>query len=114
MLNKRIKIWEESLAETEFPSQATLETFLLGGAEKRPAVLICPGGGYEFVSEREAKPVAEKFNSAGFHTFVLNYSTAPTRHPQPLRDLSRAVCFLREKAEQWNIKRDKIVGCSFV
>ncbi len=40
----------------------------------RPAVLICPGGGYMSCSTREAEPVALRFASMGYHAFVLNYS----------------------------------------
>ena len=32
---------------------------------KKTAVIICPGGGYEYVSEREAEPIAIKFASLG-------------------------------------------------
>ncbi len=30
----------------------------MGADRKRPVVLICPGGGYHFRSDREAEPVA--------------------------------------------------------
>ena len=45
-------------------SEAELTTYFqepsreLAASAKRPVVLICPGGGYEFVSDREAEPVA--------------------------------------------------------
>ena len=47
--------------------------------QKRPAVVICPGGGYEFCSFREGEPVALELLSKGYQTFVLRYSTAPDR-----------------------------------
>ena len=37
---------------------------------RRPAILVCPGGGYAFCSEREAEPVALRFAALGFNTFV--------------------------------------------
>ena len=40
--------------------------------EIRPCLLICPGGGYEFCSQREAEPVALNFLPDGFNVFVLN------------------------------------------
>ncbi|MDY3764059.1 MAG: alpha/beta hydrolase, partial [Candidatus Ventricola sp.] len=40
---------------------------------KRPAIVICPGGGYAFCSEREAEPVALRFLTEGFNVFVLWY-----------------------------------------
>lgn len=41
---------------------------------KLPAIIICPGGGYEFISARESDPVALSFFAQGYNTFVLNYS----------------------------------------
>ena len=40
---------------------------------KRPAVIICPGGGYAFCSPREAEPIAIQMNAAGINAFVLDY-----------------------------------------
>lgn len=51
----------------------------------RPAVLVMPGGGYEFVSDRENEPVALKFLDNGFACFVLQYSvfaSYPVRLPK--------------------------------
>jgi acetyl esterase/lipase len=80
---------------------------------KRPAVLVLPGGGYSFTSPREAEPIALQFNEAGFHAFVLNYSVAPAKHPQPLLDAARAMCIIRENAEEWGVYTDKIAVCGF-
>ena len=44
---------------------------------KRPAVIICPGGGYAYTSDREATPMATEFLAAGMSAFVLRYSCAP-------------------------------------
>lgn len=49
----------------------------------RPVVIICPGGGYEHLSPREAEPVALQFNARGFHACVLRYSVAPAVYPRP-------------------------------
>src|SRR5699024_11540898 len=43
--------------------------------EGRPAVVICPGGSYMYVSDREAEPVAYEFLAKGYHVFILRYST---------------------------------------
>ena len=42
--------------------------------EKRPAMLVIPGGGYNFCSDREGEPVALAFMAMGFNAFVLRYS----------------------------------------
>ncbi len=55
----------------------TLSTYLLDAsaemptARVRPAVLIFPGGGYRFCSDREAEPIAMAFLAAGYQAFIL-------------------------------------------
>ena len=44
--------------------------------DPRPAVLICPGGAYHWVSDRENEPVALQFLARGYNVFVLKYSVA--------------------------------------
>lgn len=79
---------------------------------RRPAVIICPGGGYLFTSDREAEPVALRFLAAGDHTFVLRYSVG-TRFPQPMHDLARAMTLLREHADEWFLDPERIALCGF-
>jgi acetyl esterase/lipase len=113
MRNKVIDIWENYEYENETGYRPTLTTYLLDGDKTRGTVLIFPGGGYSFTSPREAEPIALQFNAAGFHAFILNYSVAPKRHPQPLLDASRAMCIIRENAENWRIDSEKVAVCGF-
>ncbi|GAA0177690.1 alpha/beta hydrolase [Clostridium sediminicola] len=115
MINKTIDIWGTGNYQSEGTDgfKPTMDTYILSGEKKRPAILVCPGGGYEFTSEREAEPIAMKFNAAGYHTFVLNYSVSPRKHPQPLLDVSRAMCIIRENSEEWKIDGDRIAVCGF-
>ena len=99
-------------------SPATMDAYLLEEADHSaegplPALIICPGGGYEYVSEREGKPVALKFNSLGFHTFVLHYHTAPFEYPTALCELASAVRQVRDNAEEWNIDPERIAVAGF-
>lgn len=82
-------------------------------AEKRPAVIVCPGGGYEYTSRREAEPIALSYAAAGFPTFVLNYSCAPLGWPVPCCELSKAVAYVRSIADEHHIDKDKIIVCGF-
>lgn len=81
--------------------------------QKRPAVIICPGGGYGFTSDREAEPVALRLLSAGINAFVLRYSVAPARYPCALLELARTVELVRQNAEKWHIDRSRIILCGF-
>ena len=49
--------------------------------QRRPAVVVCPGGGYYMTSDREAEPIALSFAAAGYHAFVLRYSVSPCASP---------------------------------
>jgi len=79
-----------------------------------PAVIICPGGGYRVEAyEHEGTKVAEWLNALGIHAFVLKYRLPDERictnaTEAPLMDLQKAMQVVRERAEQWNIEKDKI------
>ena len=67
-----------------------------------PAMLIIPGGGYEYIVERESEPVAMAYLCAGFNTFLLEYSTHE-RYETPLCEAYMAMVFLRENAAELGI-----------
>ena len=82
-------------------------------AHRRPAVVICPGGGYGMTSDREAEPVALKVLEKGFQCFVLRYSVEPVRFPAALLQLATAVAMVRSRADEWHVNADKIAVCGF-
>lgn len=99
---------------------ATLEGYILdcdityGQDTKRPAVVICPGGGYVYCSDREAEPIALRYAASGFHAFVLRYSVGwDAAGFAPLKEVSWVIGYIREHAEEWNIDPDKIITCGF-
>nr|WP_302600164.1 alpha/beta hydrolase [uncultured Cellulosilyticum sp.] len=79
----------------------------------RPAVLILPGGGYEYTSDREAEPIALEFIRRGVCAFVLRYSIAPARFPQALCEALESIAYIRENASEWDIDPDNIAVCGF-
>ena len=103
-----------------FPGGATLTGWVHARVEscpsfdKRPAVLILPGGGYDYCSQREGEPVALQFLAAGYQAFVLEYSTAQkAANWQPMIDAARAMVWLRSNAGQLNLMPNKIAVCGF-
>ena len=110
MKAKSLAIWKE---DAEHYSEAVLHTYILDGEKNRSAVVICPGGGYSFLSRREWEAVALQFTAAGFHAFVVEYTVSPAYYRQPLLDLSRAVSIVRENAENWYVDPDQIGVCGF-
>jgi len=103
--------------KTEHGFMPTLTAHLLDGypdkKECRPAVLVVPGGGYGHVSFREGERIALFYNTAGFHSFILNYRVAPHRHPDPLTDVSNALKLIRKNADEWDLDPEKIAVCGF-
>lgn len=100
--------------------EATLEGYLLdceltlGQDTERPAVLVCPGGGYLYCSAREGEPVALRYAAAGFHAFVLRYSVGyDAAGFSPLEEVSWAIGYIRQNAAKWHIAADKIAVCGF-
>lgn len=79
----------------------------------RPAVVICPGGGYRYTSEREATPVALEFLARGINVFVLYYTCVTVKFPTQLVEVATAVKTVREHAKEWNIIPDQISVCGF-
>lgn len=78
-----------------------------------PAVLILPGGAYQWVSPREAEPVALRFLSRGFSCFVLKYSCAPSRFPVALREAALAMRYIRSNADELHVARNRIAALGF-
>ena len=82
--------------------------------DKRPAILILPGGGYQYCSDREADPVAMVYLKAGYQVFILRYSV--NKHcawPNPLNDYEQAMSLIRANAERWNLYADKVAVIGF-
>lgn len=98
---------------------ATVFTYLLDNAHgvdhhcKRPMVIICPGGGYVYTSDREAEPIAVQMNALGFHAVVLRYSVKPVAYPTALLQLASTVELVRQCSEEWCTDPNKIIVMGF-
>ena len=83
------------------------------GDQKRPCLLVCPGGGYRGVSQREGEPIALHFLPHGYNVFVLWYSVSPNRFPTQLREVAAAMELIYENAEAWHCDTEKIAIMGF-
>ena len=85
-----------------------------GGLTARPAVLVIPGGGYHFCSDREADPVAFPYLQAGYQAFILRYSlNEQAAWPHPLEDYEQAMEMIRDRAGEWHTAPDRIAVIGF-
>lgn len=115
MIHKKIEIKARGMEAV-----GNLYTYFLDSSiemrpnEKRPVILMCPGGGYEMTSDREAEPMAMQFLAMGYHVAILRYSVCPARYPAALLQVAESVLYLKEHADEYHIDPEKIVvqGCS--
>lgn len=81
--------------------------------KKFPAIIICPGGGYDFLSDRENEPVALRYAGNGIQAFVLRYSCVKKPFPCAVLEIAEAIRYLRKNADRYDIDKDKIIVCGF-
>lgn len=79
----------------------------------RPFILVIPGGGYEFVSDREADPIATTFLGKGINVGILHYSIAPAHYPTSYLEAFTAIKYVKDNAQALNVIPDKIFVCGF-
>ncbi len=82
--------------------------------QKRPCMVVCPGGGYWICSRREAEPIALHFLPVGFNVFVLTYSTAPHHtFPAQIREVAAVMELIYQNAEKWHCDTEKVAILGF-
>lgn len=81
--------------------------------QKRPCMVVCPGGGYGMCSERESEPIALHFLTEGFNVFVLKYSVAPHRFPTQIREVAAVMELIYSNSEEWNCDTEKVAIIGF-
>lgn len=120
MKKQRYNLWDEN--EYSYPAAfgfiPNITAFIHEeDQEERPGMIVVPGGGYRVVSPTEGEIVAREFYERGYQAFVCTYTTNPLGiaplHDQPMRDLSRAVCFVRKMAKEFRVKTDQVTVCGF-
>ncbi|MFT7772691.1 sialate O-acetylesterase [Roseateles sp.] len=96
-------------------SQPTLTIYPAAtNARPAPAVIVAPGGGYQYVVvDKEGSDVAAWLNAQGFTALVLKYRV-PGNRDGALADLQRAIALARTHAAEWQIAPGRlgVVGFS--
>ncbi len=90
-----------------------LDSLAVAPDRLRPAVIVCPGGGYSHRSDKEGEPIVMQFLAAGCHGFILDYSVDPNRFPTALLELALAVAIIRMHSKEWHVDPDRIFVCGF-
>ena len=80
--------------------------------DAKPVVIICPGGGWMYLSEREGEPIAIEFAKRGYMAFVLHYSIS--EEPADPGDFGLVEKALDEAEEAYdiitNLGKEKLVS----
>lgn len=118
---EQVRIWKGLRRNA---GSVELIPFLPSGCQQpTPAVIICPGGSYFWLSKkREGTDVARWLQSKGIAAFVLYYRVAGlgsfithsrlvmrgTRFPDMMQDLQRSIQIIRENAPRYHVAPDKL------
>ncbi|KQV53560.1 alpha/beta hydrolase [Pelomonas sp. Root1217] len=79
------------------------------------AVILCPGGGYSYLSaNREGHQYAAWLSTLGITTFILKSRLQEWGHPAPLQDVLRAIRLVRSRAAEFGVdpRRIGVMGSS--
>jgi acetyl esterase/lipase len=79
------------------------------GEGPRPLLVYIHGGGWTGGDKKQNPEAIRPFLEKGISYASINYRlsiTAPL--PAPVHDAARAIQFLRAKADEWNIRKDRI------
>ena len=116
-----VYIWEGQNVHNG--KQVTLTPFLAENNPDGTSIIVCPGGSYYWLSEiNEGEDVARWLNENGISAFVLLYRVAGVRefiwhyrrvfrgnqHPDMLNDAQRAIEYVKEHSEEYNIDPNQL------
>lgn len=116
-----VRLWEGQ--DVHHGKQVTLTPFLAENNETGISIIVCPGGSYYWLDEEnEGDDVARWLQSNGISAFVLRYRAAGIgafiwhhrilfrgkQYPDMLTDAQRALQWVRQHAEAYNIDPERV------
>ncbi len=84
------------------------------GTANGTSVIVCPGGGYSFLSmTNEGTEIAQRLNGMGITAFILKYrlpndATQPDKSIAPLLDAQQALRLVRQQAPKYSLNPERI------
>lgn len=83
---------------------------------RRPAMIVCGGGGFRSIAVHEQEPVALAYLDRGYQVFVLDYVTIATgdvSYPNPEVDLAKMIATVRANADAWRVDPVRVACTGF-
>ncbi len=102
----RLETFDLNAHFNNLPFPVTLTGYIQENSEeiapnrRRPAIVVCPGGGYVHRSARENEPIALALLARGYQVFVLNYSVN-VAYPAQLLEAAAAIALIRKRADEF-------------
>ncbi|WP_196805026.1 endo-1,4-beta-xylanase [Butyrivibrio sp. VCB2006] len=115
----RENIWEdgEYTYEASYGFTPNIFAYLHNDDVARDLMLVIPGGGYCMCCPHEGELAAMEFFNRGMNAVVLSYTTDITMSvplkKQPLKDISRAVRYIRKNSGKFALDGRKLVIMGF-
>lgn len=99
---------EHDIPYCDCGSPCTLDRYYLRGV--RPAIILIHGGGFSAGDKKYRRGLSKYLALKGYSVFCVNYGLAPKFvYPEPLKHLVKAVNFVFDNAEKFDIDREKII-----
>jgi acetyl esterase/lipase len=109
--SERISLWngKAPIGEGKFAAGDSFITVFHPEKPNGTAMVICPGGGYEYlVMGGEGNDIAKWLNKNGITGVVLEYRLPKGNRFIPLLDAQRAIRITRDRAATWSCDPKKI------
>lgn len=98
----------------DWPEALHADIYLAQRPSPGPAVLVVHGGGWEGRSRADMTDTARELARHGFTTMNIDYRFAPEhQYPAQLRDLQKALDWLRQNHGEMNIDPQRIAGFGY-
>lgn len=112
-------LWNATLVAQEAPTHAdvsygpdarnVLDFWQAGGDGPRPLLVFIHGGGWTSGDKKQDVAVIRRWLDKGISYAAINYRLTPQHPlPAPVHDAARAIQFLRSKADEWQINKNRI------
>ena len=109
---EKMSIWPENSPELEGVEAKHIPVLFLhhgpASESKKPAVLLCPAGGYKHHSNMSE--IITWLNGLGIAVYQVKYRLPVYgyKHPAPMHDAQRAMRVIRSNAEKWGLDTSHI------
>ncbi|MDR3263829.1 MAG: alpha/beta hydrolase [Clostridiales bacterium] len=106
-MSKGVKVHKVVYGEPK--SKLTASELFTDKSAKKPVLIYIHGGGWVQGSNTIRNPYCSRIADLGFYVLNINYELAPDApHPAQVRNIFRAVSYVFEKKDEYNLDTDSI------